>query len=299
MLAALVGALLPFLLWLTIGEEHRRDQLRESSLLDLRAEIEQNQQHQEISTYVSLEEDAYKRFRRRGFLTELRTEVRQTLRELYSRIHEKNELILYHRSALASGREALITDGLGQNPRKITEIITEIRGKIDERIGAVLPIFQAYELGNRSLRMERWLRRGEDASKTIALIFLLAATYYGTQIIVPISSQSTTIVETNTSTVTFSTNSVQQSTSCTTFQNGTHHCAYNVTILQPIKFTEYITGYQSRIVPTQQRAEAEYWQSIFETLALIFFIGALGLRGIQWSRNRQQRHDKLKGILKK
>lgn len=291
MLAALVGAFIPFLLWQTFGEEYKRNRLKESSFLDLRAELEQNQQHQETSTYISLEEDAYKRFRQSGFLSQLRTEIRLMLRELYSRIHEKNELILYHRSVLASGKEAVITDGQGLNPRKVTEIIVEIRRRIDELVGKLLPVFRRYEVAadDRSLRVERWLRRGEDACKIAALIFLVAATRYGAQIIVPISSQSTTIIETTTLLTLTSTSVASSVSACTTFTNGTKHCVE--VIQQPININEYITGYVSLVVPTEERAAAEYWQSVFDALALIFFVAALTFRGVHWGRMKQKRRD--------
>jgi hypothetical protein len=152
---------------------------------------------------------------------------------------------------------------------------------------ADLPIVDASS--TRTLRAEKWLHRFEGGCKIIVLVCLLLAAYESTQIMVPISSQSTTIVEPITSTVTFSTNLVQQTSSCTTLANGTQHCANYVNITQPIVFTDFITGYQSRIVPTQRRAVAEYWLGVFEIIALIFFLISLSLSGIRWRRSRGRR----------
>lgn len=108
--------------------------LFENTKADLIAELKQNKEHQVASTYISLEDDAYKRFRQTGFLSRLSNENQTILREIYSRIHEKNELILIYRMALQSGREALITGGETPSPIAvtITNITREIANRLDD-----------------------------------------------------------------------------------------------------------------------------------------------------------------------
>jgi hypothetical protein len=215
--------------------------------------MEQNDEHQQASTYISLEDEAYKRFRRLGFLSELNDDIRLRLRSLYSRIHEKNELILYYRSSLpdsALGREPQVSDGQGQNYRRLTEVIAELRGRIEQSIRELLPIFRATEIkvDFGSARLKKWVRWSEGSCKILTLIFLVAAAYYGTQIVQPISSQYATSVETTALSTIAPTTSTSSVSPCTTFANGTKHCTEIVSL--SVSIGEYITGYVSHVLPT-------------------------------------------------
>lgn len=270
-LAALVGAFLPFFLWLTLSERYKRNKLMEEHFENLRVEMVQNREHQEASTYIPLEDDEYKRLKRHGYLVELDNHTRHELIQLYSRIHEKNKLIQYYTASLTTGKETVVTDAHGQNPRPIAQVITEIRNRIDEQIRNLLPRLQAARIteSTRDIRKEKWIHQIEVAFKIITLIFLVLAAYYGTQTVIPISgvNQTTTSVATNVSTITIIT--TQQTTSCTTYTNGTKSCE---NLNQTGLGYEMVTAYVTNIGPTKARADAELYQWIFVTAALVAFL---------------------------
>jgi len=111
--AAIVGGTLAIagsLFTLLMGESHKRRDLRIRSWNDLVGELEQNLQHQTSSTFICLEDFAFKHFRRSGLLAKLDGELQRGLTELYSRIHEKNELLAAWRTNLPTGKQLTVTD---------------------------------------------------------------------------------------------------------------------------------------------------------------------------------------------
>lgn len=107
---------------------------------DLMAEINQNSAHQIASTYVSLEDEAFKRFRENALLTTIADEsLPNALKGLYSRIHEKNELITMWKGNLPTGKDLFITDANGQNPIEIKVVIADLTRKIRDLITSIQP----------------------------------------------------------------------------------------------------------------------------------------------------------------
>ncbi len=73
-------------------------------------------------------------------LSELDDEsLQNALKGLYSRIHEKNELITMWRANLPTGIPLSITDGKGSNPIEITTTIGELTIMIRDLTEKVLP----------------------------------------------------------------------------------------------------------------------------------------------------------------
>jgi hypothetical protein len=135
-LGPIFAALVAFILLQTIGEGFRRRRLRKISYQDLTAELEQNLQHQSSSKFIELEDEAYRRFRRRGFLPELEPRLRQELIVLYSRVHEKNDLLGYYRIFMTSAPA-------DANRNTILTIIDRAEIEINKQIKKLIPELSA------------------------------------------------------------------------------------------------------------------------------------------------------------
>jgi len=145
--AAILGALIAFVLLQTLGERLKRRRLKRLSFQALIHEFDQNQQHQAFSSIISLDDEAYRQFKRRGFLAELEETFQHDLMHLYSRIHEKNQLLLYFQSALSAGKSSssLLVGG-EQTPMPITVLLEKIKVEIDQKINELLPrLVDAFE----------------------------------------------------------------------------------------------------------------------------------------------------------
>ncbi len=117
-----------------------RTRQKKQSLSDLISEIQQNKQHMQVSTYITLEDESFKRFRQTGFLGEQTVETQNDLRGLYSRIHEKNELVQHYFMFLTGPKEGrlVITGGDG-NMKPLEEVIAGIRAEAERLIDSLLP----------------------------------------------------------------------------------------------------------------------------------------------------------------
>jgi gas vesicle protein len=147
-IGAVVGAIIGVcgsLAALLLMHSRERRELKDRSMDDLIAELEQNKRYQVTSHYVDLEDDSYKRFRERGFFYTLSTDLQSTLQELYASIHEKNGLIAYYNSVGVAGLSAQ-TPTLGPNfqsiwdraeAKRLTDILNIIK-PIDEKIASLI-----------------------------------------------------------------------------------------------------------------------------------------------------------------
>lgn len=135
-------ALLVFVLGQTVTPRLAKRRNRLGSFADLITELEQNKRHQDRSTFVSLEDGAYKRFRSLGFLSEQDRILQDKLKLLYSLIHEKNELIDYYRLALAGTGQIVSVTG-GETPVPITNVISAVRHEIDTLMDTTLSLLIA------------------------------------------------------------------------------------------------------------------------------------------------------------
>jgi len=135
----ILAALLTFILLQTIGERIKRNRLRGTARADLIAEIEQNALYQLHSKFIQLEDEAYKRFRQRGFLRELKNGLQKDLMMLYSRMHEKNDLLNYYQ-AFITGVPMPVRDNLAS---PLLAIIDRAEQQINEVAKAILPELKA------------------------------------------------------------------------------------------------------------------------------------------------------------
>jgi hypothetical protein len=150
--ATIIGALIAGIIGLCVGlatflVSHRTEQrgLKDSSMKDLIAELEQNKRYQGTSHYIDLEDSAYKRLRERGFFYSFPTDLQSMLQELYACIHEKNGLIAYYNSVGVAGLSAQ-TPTLSPNfqsmwdraqSKALTDILNIIK-PIDEKIASLI-----------------------------------------------------------------------------------------------------------------------------------------------------------------
>lgn len=132
-----VGAAVGFLpLWIMSDLQERK--AKTVAKADLIAELRQNRRHESASTYISLEDEAFKRFRALGLLDEEKEEVQDELRQLYSYIHEKNELLASWRMNLSTGKDLYVTGG--EKPETITSVVARLTKEIEESITGLLPV---------------------------------------------------------------------------------------------------------------------------------------------------------------
>jgi hypothetical protein len=144
--AAIVGGVIGIaasIVSVLFGESRKRKESKIRSWNDFLAEVRQNRQHQLTSTYISLEDSAFKRFRAGGFLNDLDTAVQGDLIGLYSRIHEKNELIsTWRTSGIQIGSRLVITDGSNKNPTPFENVLAEVTVQISNNINTILPLLE-------------------------------------------------------------------------------------------------------------------------------------------------------------
>jgi gas vesicle protein len=141
--ATIVGAVVGAIIGIcgslaTFLVSHRTEQreLRDCSMKDLIAELEQNKTYQTTSAHIDLEHSAYERLRERGFFYTFPTELHGKLQELYASIHEKNGLIAYYNSVGVPGSSATaeeltdISDVIEGKGKRIALLIDEILPKL-------------------------------------------------------------------------------------------------------------------------------------------------------------------------
>lgn len=137
LLATVIAAVVPFVLYVTIGDYIKRERLWKMSLADLIAEIKQNQEYQKLrdGRWMFLERDAYKLLMRRGFTMRLEQELLDDLRKLYSHVQLKSSRIKYYESYMA-----LLTDEERKNNSEtLIAPILEVTNEIDVEINKILP----------------------------------------------------------------------------------------------------------------------------------------------------------------
>lgn len=117
------------------------ERAKKNAKIDLLSEIKQNQQHQSLSIAIRLEDDAYKRLCQNGFVLSLDVRTQNLLRDLYSFIHMKNELVavfLETRGAveIPGWRTAQqIRDDLNTAQNKITSLLSELIILFEDDLG--------------------------------------------------------------------------------------------------------------------------------------------------------------------
>ena len=119
----------------------RRD-TRKRILSNLLTETQQNRKHLDISTYMSLQTQAWDEAKSTGISMKLPSELRDSLITLYGRIIEKNELLNLYRLTLPSGQELSIVDASGQKPVPLNKIIAELSLNLRSALDEIIPRIQ-------------------------------------------------------------------------------------------------------------------------------------------------------------
>jgi DNA polymerase II small subunit/DNA polymerase delta subunit B len=143
--AALVGLFLGFIAF--IGEDFVRRWLdkrttRKKVLKDLISEAKENRAILEASTWVSLQKDAWLEAKSNGIVMDLKEEMRGKLVDLYSRITEKNELLVFHKIGVEKGAELGVRDGAGKLVTSLNEIIAQLSVNLKKQIDELIPMLE-------------------------------------------------------------------------------------------------------------------------------------------------------------
>ena len=138
MVAGFVVAFVLFVITETVRRWADGRATKRRILSNLLAEMQQNRKHLDISTYMSLQTQAWDEAKSTGISMKFPLELRDSLITLYGRIIEKNELLNLYRLALPTREKLAIVDASGKNPVPLNQIITELsinlRSALEENI---------------------------------------------------------------------------------------------------------------------------------------------------------------------
>jgi hypothetical protein len=144
-ITALLGFILGFFAF--VGEDILRRwsdkrSLRKKVLKNLISEAKENRANLEVSTWISLSKDAWNEAKNSGTAMDFKEELREKLIALYSRITEKNELLIYHRVEIEINQSLSVQDAQGQNPTSLESIIVNLSAELKEKINEIIPILE-------------------------------------------------------------------------------------------------------------------------------------------------------------
>lgn len=108
-------------------------------------EAKQNKKIQkERSTWVSLTKDAWDEAKSSGIARDLEEGVRTKLTDLYTKIIEKNELLVYHRIGVSmpEGKELGVKDATGKVVTPLSQIIVKLTENLDKDIDSMIPLLE-------------------------------------------------------------------------------------------------------------------------------------------------------------
>jgi len=132
-----------------IGEDILRRWLDERSvrkrvLKNLISEVRENKRIQDVSTWVSLQKNAWDEAKSTGVVMDLREDLRARLIDLYARITEKNELLVYHRIGISEfqGRGLGISDATGNVVTPLTQIIGDLTTALRTDFDSIVPLLE-------------------------------------------------------------------------------------------------------------------------------------------------------------
>ena len=138
MVAGFVVAFVLFVITETVRRWADGRATKRRILSNLLAEMQQNRKHLDISTYMSLQTQAWDEAKSTGISMKFPSGLRDSLITLYGRIIEKNELLNLYRLVLPSREKLSIVDASGKNPVPLNQIIAELsinlRSALEENI---------------------------------------------------------------------------------------------------------------------------------------------------------------------
>jgi hypothetical protein len=151
-ISLIIGLVLGFLLGLvsfliedTVRRRRDRRFIKEKVLKNLIVEAKQNKKIQkERSTWVSLTKDAWDEAKSSGVIRDLEGGLRTKLTDLYTKIIEKNELLVYHRIGVSmpEGKELGVKDATGKIVTPLSEIIVTLTRNLDNDIDSIIPLLE-------------------------------------------------------------------------------------------------------------------------------------------------------------
>jgi len=133
-----------FLIEDTVRRWRDKRLIKERVLKNLILEAGQNKKIQNVSTWVSLMTDAWNEAKSTGVARDLKEELRTKLTDLYTRITEKNELLVYHKIGVSmpEGKELGVKDATGKVMTPLSEIIVKITTDLDKDLDSIIPMLE-------------------------------------------------------------------------------------------------------------------------------------------------------------
>jgi hypothetical protein len=143
------GVIIGFFLGLVafVGEDfirRREDKgnVRKKVLKHLLAEAKENRAILGFAILVSLEKDAWNEAKSSGVAMDLEEELRAKLIALYSRITEKNEILIYHRIGIQKGSTIGIQDATGEIKSTLDEAIVKLTVDLAKQLDEIIPMLE-------------------------------------------------------------------------------------------------------------------------------------------------------------
>ena len=138
----LISGLIIFLIQDSIRRKRDKSTERNKMINSLIAELSENKNVSQESTYLSLSTDAWAHLRNSGILLDLQDELSKGLLKLYAKISNKNNLLIYYQIGIQTGKELGISDETGKIVTSLVDILAQLRMQIEKEINSVLPLLQ-------------------------------------------------------------------------------------------------------------------------------------------------------------
>lgn len=144
-ITAILGFFLGFFAF--IGEDVLRRWLDERSLRkkvlkNLISEAKENRANLEASTWISLLKDAWNEAKNSGIAMDFKEELREKLISLYSRITEKNELLIYYRIGIQINQSLSVQGAERTTSTSLEGIIAKLSADLKDKINEIIPILE-------------------------------------------------------------------------------------------------------------------------------------------------------------
>jgi len=119
-----------------------RGNVRKKVLKHLIAEAKENREILGFAILVSLEKDAWNEAKSSGVAMDLKEELRGKLVTLYSKITEKNDILIYHRISIQKGEQIGIRDATGEIKSTLDEAIVKLSVDLANKLDEIIPILE-------------------------------------------------------------------------------------------------------------------------------------------------------------
>lgn len=144
-IAVILGFSLGFIAFLVQDAVRRwldKRDARKKILKNLISEAKENRAILEVSTWVSLQKDAWTEAKNSGIAKDFKEELREKLIALYSRITEKNELLIYFRIGIQINQSLSVQDAEREASTSLDDIIGKLSADLKDKIDEIIPILE-------------------------------------------------------------------------------------------------------------------------------------------------------------